>query len=239
MMSMLPSQNKHILLVEDHKATARAVQYCLEKNGYRIKTVQTGERALEEAQHNRYKLIILDIGLPDVSGFDVLHELRSKSYTIPILILSGQTEIEDRVKGLKLGADDYLMKPFDVRELLARVETILKRNGNRWTGVLQCEDLIVDQEKMKVFRNDLEIILTPKEFSLLVFFLHHPSEVISRKRLAEEVWGLKFDPGTNVIDVTICRLRKSINEGCEKKLISTIQSEGFILKTGHLWTFTS
>jgi DNA-binding response OmpR family regulator len=209
---------------------ARMTQHQLEKGGYSVTTAHTGEQALEEARHKQFELIVLDIGLPDVSGFEVLQHLRSDSYDIPVLILSAQTEVDDRVKGLKLGADDYLIKPYDSRELLARVETILNRSGSRRTGVLQCEDLLLDIVKRKVLRGDQEIILTPKEFSLLEFFLRHPSEVIPRQRLAEEVWGLKFDPGTNVVDVNVSRLRKSINDGFDKKLISTVHGEGFILK---------
>jgi two-component system, OmpR family, copper resistance phosphate regulon response regulator CusR len=230
-MRMLSSISIHILLVEDHHDTAKVIQFHLKKSGYLVTTVKTGAQALEEARHKRYDLIVLDIGLPDVSGFEVLHQLRSESYEIPVLILTGQVEIEDRVRGLKLGADDYLIKPYDSRELLARVETIIKRNAPRQTGILHYEDLVVDLENRKVLRRDAELNLTPKEFSLLVFFLRHPSEILSRHRLAEEVWGLKFDPGTNVVDVSVSRLRKTINEGYEKQLISTVYGEGFVLKT--------
>jgi DNA-binding response OmpR family regulator len=220
----------HILLVEDHKQTARVVQHQLTRGGYQVTAVYTGEQALIEAKQKQFEFIILDIGLPDISGLEVLSRLRAESYTTPVLILSAQAEVDDRVKGLKFGADDYLSKPFDARELLARIETILNRSGDQRTGILQCEDLILDVVKRNVVRGNKKIILTPKEFTLLEYFLRHPSEVISRKRLAEEVWGLTFDPGTNVVDVNVSRLRKSINEGFDKKLISTIHGEGFILR---------
>ncbi len=226
------SNRLHILLVEDHKQMARVAQRQLEKGGYEVTTVYTGELALKVVRQKQFELMVLDIGLPDVSGFDVLKKLRDESYNIPVLILSAQVEVDNRVKGLKLGADDYLIKPYDARELLARVESILHRSGKSRTGILQYEDLILDVVKRKVFRANREILLTQKEFSLLEIFLRNPTEIISRKRLTEEIWGLKFDPGTNVVDVSVSRLRKSINEGFEKKLISTVHGEGFVLKAG-------
>ena len=220
---------RKILLVEDYKAQARVTRHELESGGYAVTVVSTGEEALIEIHRQQFELIVLDVGLPGISGFDVLQQIRIESYAIPVLILSAQEEIDDRVKGLKLGADDYLVKPYDARELIARVETILHRSGNHRVSILQFDDLVLDLVKRKMFRNDHEIPLTSTEFSLMAYFLRHPTEIITRQKLTEEVWGMTFDPGTNIVDVTISRLRKSINEGFERKYISTVHGEGFIL----------
>jgi len=224
------SQKIRLLLVEDEKKLARAIERQLIRAGYDVDLAFTGEVATEKLSTNEFHLVILDITLPGKSGIDVLHELRSQSYPTPVLILSARDRVQDRIHGLQTGADDYVVKPFDSSELLARVQAVLRRAGVLRTSILQAGDLIMDVVKRTVKREDKDINLTQKEFALLEFFLRNKNTILTRKRIAEQVWGYKFETGTNIVDVYISYLRESIDKTFYRKLIETVRGEGFMLK---------
>lgn len=222
---------KRILIVEDNKDIALLVERRLSKQ-FAVEVAVNGEEATEKINANPYDLIILDLSLPKKSGFDVLKDMRKKSAYPPVLILSGLNAVEDKVKGLKLGADDYLAKPFDVKELIARIDALLRRVPSAQEIVkLAAGDLEMDLVARKVVRSGSDIMLSPREFALLEYLLRKKDKVVSRKEIAEEVWGHKFDAGTNFVDVYINYLRKSVDKDFPKKLIHTVYGQGFVLKT--------
>jgi DNA-binding response OmpR family regulator len=218
-----------ILLVEDEKKLARTLERHLSREGYEIDFAFDGDEAKEKALANEYKLLILDLNLPKKSGYDVLYELRLQLYATPVLILSARDKVEDRVKGLRLGADDYLIKPFDSSELIARVQAILRRSETTAGQFLTACDLTMDLKERKVSRGEREIDLSPKEFALLEFFLRNKNQVLTRKRIAEQVWGYNFDTGTNLVDVYVYYVREAIDKGYPRKLINTVRGQGFIM----------
>lgn len=224
------AQNMRILLVEDEKKLARLLERQLMRAGYVVELAFDGIEAEEKAQAREFELIILDLNLPKKSGFQFLQELRSQCYATPVLILSARDQLEDRVKGLQIGADDYLIKPFDFSELLARCEAILRRLGFSSTPILQAGDLILDVIHRTVKRASKPIELSQREYALLEYFLRNKNQVLTRKRLAEQVWGYKFDTGTNIVDVYVSYLRKAIDQEFSPKLIHTLYGEGFMLK---------
>lgn len=219
-----------ILLVEDEKKLARSLERQLTRLGYDVVLAFDGVEAHDKAQSHELALIILDLNLPKKSGFEVLEELRAQSYSTPVLILSARDKVEDRIKGLQIGADDYLVKPFDFGELSARIEAILRRGEVKRIAILQAADLTMDVLKRTVKRGGVDIALTPKEFAVLEYFLRNKNQLLTRKRIAEQVWGYTFDTGTNIVDVYVRYLRKSIDEGFAKKLIQTVYAQGFMLK---------
>lgn len=227
---MIAESPIRILLVEDEKRLARLIERQLIRAGYSVSLAFTAEEALAKAISTQINLILLDINLPDKSGFEVLRELRDKSYTTPVLILTARRQIEDRIQGLEIGADDYLVKPFDSGELLARIHAILRRSGIERTSILSAADLVFDVVKKTVRRNDKELKLSQRELALLEFFLKNKNQIITRKRIAQEVWGYTFETGTNIVDVYVSYLRRSINDGFEHKLIQTVYGQGFMLK---------
>ncbi len=221
---------KRILVVEDHKDIAMLVEKRLSKT-FAVELAFNGEDASDLLNDKEFDLVILDLSLPKKSGFDVLKDLRKKSSFPPVLILSGLNAVDDKVKGLKLGADDYLAKPFDMKELMARIEALLRRVPTAAEVVkLDIADLEMDLVGRKVLRGGKEIELSPKEFSLLEYLLRNKNKVVSRKQIAEDVWGHHFDAGTNFVDVYINYLRNSIDKSFEKKLIHTVYGQGFIIK---------
>ncbi|MEW6061160.1 MAG: response regulator transcription factor [Bacteroidota bacterium] len=221
---------KRILVVEDHKNIAMLVERRLSKM-FSVDLAYDGEMASQKLLENEYDLVVLDLSLPRKSGFEVLKELRKRSAHPPVLILSGLNAVEDKVKGLKLGADDYLAKPFDMKELIARIEALLRRVASTGESLkLTVADLEMDLVTRKVFRAGKEIELSPKEFALLEYMIRNKSKVVSRKQIAEDVWGHTFDAGTNFVDVYINYLRNSIDKEFDKKLIQTVYGQGFVLK---------
>ncbi len=228
----MPSSETKIrlLVVEDEKKLAQSLERQLAAAGYAVEAVFDGIAASEKAQQQAFDLIILDLKLPKKSGLEVLQELRTRNSATPVLILSARDKVEDRVQGLQLGADDYLVKPFDSGELLARIEAILRRAGLANVTVLQAGDLTLDVVQRSVKRGDKEISLTQKEFALLEYFVRNKNQILTRKRIAEQVWGYTFDTGTNIVDVYVSYLRKKIDEGFPSKLLQTIHREGFLLK---------
>lgn len=229
-MKKTDDQPKRILVVEDHKEIALVVEKRLSKL-FTVEIAVNGEDASRMLLENEYDLVILDLSLPKKSGFEVLKELRKRSAFPPVLILSGLNAVDDKVKGLKLGADDYLAKPFDMKELMARIEALFRRVPSAGEVVkLSVADLEMDLISRKVVRAGKEIELSPKEFALLEYFLRNKGKVVSRKQIAEDVWGHHFDAGTNFVDVYINYLRNSIDKEFEKKLIQTVYGQGFVVK---------
>lgn len=221
---------KKILIVEDNKDVVLIVQRKLTRANFHVDAAYDGVEALEKINVQEYELIILDISLPKKSGLEVLKEIREKGNKTPVLVLSGLNEVDDKVKGLKYGADDYLGKPFEPKELIARIEAILRRFNAAPDMKLRASNLELDLVARKVTRDGKDIDLSPKEFSLLEYLMKHKNEVVSRQQIAQDVWGYNFDTGTNYVDVYINYLRNSIDKNYTKKLIQTVFGKGFTLK---------
>jgi DNA-binding response OmpR family regulator len=219
-----------ILLVEDERKLARVIERQLVRAAYKVDVAFDGQTAIGNIFSEEYHIIVLDLNLPNKSGIEVIHEIRSQSYLTPVLIISARDTVKDRVIGLEIGADDYLTKPFDSSELLARIQAILRRSGTLRTAILKAHDLTMDLVKRSVTRNGKKITLTQTEFSLLEFFLRNKNAILTRRRIAEQVWGYNFETGTNIVDVYVSYLRDSIDEGYPTRLIETIRGEGFMLR---------
>ena len=219
-----------ILLVEDEERIASFVARGLKEAHYIVDIARDGEKGLFLAEVNEYDLIILDIMLPGVDGISVCRQLRSKKMEMPVLILSAKDRALDKVRGLNCGADDYLAKPFAFKELLARVQALLRRHRPIQGGVLKIEDLELNQLTHKVTRAGKEIELTSKEYVLLEYFMLNPGIVITRTDISEHVWHEDFDSLTNVIDVFVSYLRNKIDKGFAKPLLHTVRGSGYCLK---------
>jgi two-component system copper resistance phosphate regulon response regulator CusR len=219
-----------ILIVEDEKKTAAYLQKGLGEQGFVVDISHDGEDGLLLATTVEYNLIILDVMVPLRDGWTVIKELKRRSIQTPVLFLTARDSIDDRVKGLELGADDYLIKPFAFVELLARIRSILRRGPTRPAEQLQMADLTLDQIRHKAFRNGQPLDLTPKEFTLLTLFLNRPAEVLSRTLIAEQVWDVHFESDTNIIDVAIRRLRQKIDDPFPQKLLHTVRGVGYVLE---------
>lgn len=222
-----------ILIIEDEERIATLVKRALEENHFKATVAYDGQMGLKLALQNNYALVITDIVLPRMSGMDLCKELRMAKPDLPIIMLTALGTTDDKVEGFDAGADDYLVKPFEMRELLVRIRALLKRNekGQWRTGsVLRYADLEMDLHTKIVKRGTVEINLTPKEFNLLKFMLENPERVLSRVEIAEKVWDTHFDTGTNFIDVYINYLRKKIDREFDGRLIHTRPGMGFILK---------
>jgi two-component system copper resistance phosphate regulon response regulator CusR len=218
-----------ILVVEDEKKAAGYLRKGLVENGYVVDLAADGEEGLALARSGSYELVILDVMLPGRDGWSVLGELRRGGLQTPVLFLTARDSLPDRVKGLNLGADDYLVKPFAFSELLARVRSILRRGPVRREDTLKHADLEIDLVRHRAARGGRKIDLTPKEFALLALLARRSGEVLSRTAIAEEVWDMNFDGGTNVVDVHVRRLRSKIDDPFEKKLIHTVRGMGYVL----------
>lgn len=217
-------------MVEDERRLAESVERQLKRAGYEVELAGDGDEALEMARGHEFHLILLDLNLPRRSGFEVIEILRAEMRETPILILSARDGVEDRIEGLRRGADDFLVKPFDFDELSARIEAILRRAGHDRLSVFEAADLTMDVVGRKVRRGGRDIALSPREFGLLEFFLRNKNQILTRRRIAEQVWGYSFDTGTNIVDVYVSYLRKAIDAGFDRKLIQTIPRQGFVLK---------
>ena len=219
-----------ILLVEDDSRVASFIKRGLREETYAVDIAKDGEEAIYMAQSNEYDLIILDLLLPKKSGLEVLKTLRSEKIATPTLMLTAKDEVEDRVKGLDAGADDYLTKPFGFDELLARIRALLRRRGDMVPTLLKVGDLELDTLRHKARRGGKELELTSREYALLEYLMRHADRVVTRTMLAEHVWEQDFDPLSNVIDVHIARLRRKIDAGFKKKYLQTIRGTGYTLK---------
>jgi len=220
-----------ILVVEDEKKVAALIKRGLEENGFLIDIVYDGLIAKQIAINEDYDLIILDLNLPGLNGYEVCKEIRNTKQAVPILMLTALSSVDDKIMGFDSGADDYLAKPFDFKELLARVRSLLKRSkhSNFTTKSLKIANLELDTEMKVVRRNNKKIVLTAKEYTLLEFLLRNKGRVISRAEIAEKVWDITFDTGTNVIDVYINFLRRKIDKDYEPKLIHTQIGLGYYI----------
>jgi len=218
-----------ILLVEDEPSAARMLAKGLREEAYAVDVAADGERALELAFVNDYDLVILDVMLPRKGGFEVCRELRAAGSAVPVLMLTARDAVEDRVAGLDSGADDYLPKPFDFEELLARVRALLRRRPALYPEVINVADLSVDTRARRARRRGRDVELTAKEYALLEYLARRADEVVGRADIAEHVWDESYDPFSKVIEVFIQRLRRKVDEGHDLKLIRTRRGEGYML----------
>jgi DNA-binding response OmpR family regulator len=221
-----------ILIIEDEDTLAKNISDVLIKEGYTTDLAQDGEEGLTKGLSDEYNLILLDVLLPKKNGFEVLRELRKNKISTPVLILTIKNSVENRVEGLDSGADDYLIKPFAVPELLARIRTILRRNSDDKSTTLNAGDLELETLRREAFVNKNFINLTPKEYSILELLMYNKNRVLSRLSIAEYVWGDNFDlfNMTNFVDVHIKNIRKKLDEHTEKKIIKTIRGIGFMIE---------
>jgi len=220
-----------ILVVEDDPKTARFLKQGLEEEGHAVDVAADGEEGSYLGHLNPYDLILLDIQLPKQNGLQLAAGLRREGVETPILMLTGRDSTPDVVRGLNAGADDYLTKPFDFDELLARVNALTRRRGGgSATGVLRFEDLEMDRLRRRVRRGTAGIELSPREFRLLEYFMLHPDEVVTRVQLLEKVWDMSFDPETNVVDAHLSNLRKKLEQGGASRLIQTVRGAGYALR---------
>ncbi|HEY9647338.1 MAG TPA: response regulator transcription factor [Chroococcidiopsis sp.] len=220
----------HILLVEDEVKLARFIELELGCEGYRISVEHDGLSGLTTARESTPDLVILDWMLPGMSGVDVCRRLRATGSKVPVIFLTAKDEVGDRVAGLDAGADDYVVKPFSIEELLARVRAHLRRTQEEDVDQLQFEDLTLNRRTREVFRNNRQIELTAKEFDLLEYLLAHPKQVLTRDRILEEVWGYDFMGDSNIIEVYIRYLRLKLEDRDEKRLIQTVRGVGYVLR---------
>ena len=223
-----------LLSIEDERSTAAYLQKGLTEHGHVVDTAFDGVEGLHLATSGHYDLILLDVGLPGASGWDVLEGIRTQQQT-PVFFISGRDEVEDRVKGLLLGADDYMVKPFAFSELLARIQVVARRRTSLSApeGVLRVGELEVDTARRRVKRGTQRMDLTPQEFVLLDYLARHAGQVVSRTLIAQNVWDMHFDSDTNVVDVAVRRLRAKIDEPFAEKLIHTVRGVGYVLEPRH------
>jgi two-component system copper resistance phosphate regulon response regulator CusR len=218
-----------VLIVEDEAKTGDYLRKGLTENGFVVDLVSNGMDGLHLALTEDYAVIVLDVMLPGMDGWSVLRELR-KAKDTPVIFLTARDEVEDRVKGLELGADDYLVKPFAFSELLARLRTLLRRGRNVQAEVLSIAGLELDPVRRRVARGATRIDLTAKEFALLHLLMRRQGEVLSRTFIAEQVWDMNFDSDTNVVEVAIRRLRAKMDDPFEQKLLHTVRGMGYVLE---------
>ena len=218
----------HILIVEDEVKIAEYLAKGLNESGYSTTIAENGVRALSCLQQQSFDLVLLDVMLPDLDGWQVLQTLRTFSQ-IPVLMLTARDHVLDRVKGLELGADDYLTKPFSYIELLARIKSLLRRVPRLEQEAYQVSDLVLNRLKHEVYRNGQKIDLSQKEFALLQLLMEHQGQVMTRSQIASMVWNINFNTDTNVVDVAIRRLRSKIDDHYTPKLIHTVRGMGYKL----------
>jgi DNA-binding response OmpR family regulator len=216
-----------ILVAEDDAPLAEFLHQRLQQEQFAVQVVSDGKEAQQLASDQAYDLVILDLSMPGANGLEVLRGIRSKKPDLPVLIVTGANMVEERVRGLDAGADDYLAKPFAFAELAARIRAILRRGNRPGRAVLQVEDLELDRVSHSVRRGSHDIELTPKEFALLEFLMRHEGQPVSRSSIVEQVWKLNFNTMTNVVDVYINYLRRKVDSGYDRRLIRTIRGVGY------------
>ena len=223
-----------ILLVEDDRRSREFLHKGLTEEGYVVDAAADGEAGLNAALEREYDLIILDVMMPGRDGWSVVSSLRAKGNTVPVLFLTARDTVRDRVKGLELGADDYLVKPFAWAEFVARIKTLMRRGPARQMETLKVGDLEIDMPKMKARRGGKVIDLTAKEFQLLSLLARRAGDVLSRTMLAEQVWDMNFSTDSNAVDVALGRLRKKVDDPFPQKLIHTVRGLGYVMEDrGH------
>lgn len=219
-----------LLIIEDEAKTASYLRKGLTESGFVVDWTDRGFSGLHLAMTQDYDLIVLDVMLPECDGWSILASLRQAGKQLPVLFLTARDEVQDRVKGLELGADDYLIKPFAFSELLARIHCLLRRTPHRQPETLRVADLELDLVRHKAMRAGQRIDLTPKEFALLSLLARRKGEVLSRTLIAEQVWDMHFDSDTNVVDVAVRRLRRKVDDAFAHKLIQTVRGLGYSLE---------
>jgi DNA-binding response OmpR family regulator len=219
-----------ILVIEDDRTVGQYVKHGLEEQRYTADLVDEGLEGLRMASTGHYDVIVLDLRLPGMTGLEIVRTLRDRGVTTPVLMLTAQDSVEFKVQGLRAGADDYVTKPFSFEELLARVEALSRRPREVAPAVLQLDDLVLDVGGREVRRGGNLLDLTPKEYLVLEYLMRHPGRVMSRTLITEYAWDYHFDPGTNIVDVVINRLRKKVDGGGAKKLIHTVRGVGYVVK---------
>ena len=223
------STGMRILVVEDEKKVANFIKKGLEEEHYAVDNAYDGESGLYMAEVNEYDLIVLDLMIPKIDGLEVLRRVRGNRNNVPILVLTAKDSVEDIVRGLDAGCDDYLTKPFEFLVFLARVRALLRREKVDKEPILRIDDLSLSLVTHKVMRGGKEIELTAKEYSLLEYFMRNPDKILTRTMISEHVWDYHFDSMTNLVDVYVNYLRKKIDKGFELKLIHTIRGVGYLL----------
>lgn len=218
-----------LLVVEDDKPVATFLRKGLEAENYTVELAGDGKQALFMATEYEFDLVILDLTLPEADGLDVLKGLRAKKPNLPVMVLTGRSRVEDRVRGLDVGADDYLTKPFAYTELSARIRALMRRGGRPVEATLRVADLEINRVERTVKRGDRRVELTPKEFALLEYLMRNAGHRVTRAMIIEHVWNLSFDTMTNVVDVYINYLRRKIDEGEAVRLIRTVRGVGYQL----------
>jgi two-component system, OmpR family, response regulator MprA len=226
-----PAAPPTVLIVEDRREVLDVLQRTLTHNGYRVRTAGDGEAGLAAALEHQPDLVILDVGLPKLSGLQVARELRTRGFSAPVLMLTARITVADRVSGLDAGADDYLVKPFDYEELLARVKALLRRSTFRADAtVLRAGDLTLDPLAREVTRNGVPIALTQKEYALLEYLVRHVGQTLTREQITENVWKTELDPSTNVVDVYVAYLRRKLEGEHGGPLLHTVRGVGYVLR---------
>lgn len=220
----------NLLVIEDDQVLGKAIQRGMIEAGHQCLWVRNGKRGLEEAQSQQFDAVILDLMLPDLAGMEIMKGMRQGGIRTPVLILTSMSAVEDRVNGLKAGADDYLVKPFAFPELFARLEAIIRRSADKPASTLKAGPLTLDLTNRRVTRAGSEIILTPTEFSLLEFLMRYAGQVVTRKMLCEHLWESDWEGVTNVVEVHINRLRGKIDRGYDEPLIQTVRGRGYVLR---------
>lgn len=219
-----------ILVIEDEKKTATFLSKGLKENGFVVDWAENGIDGINLLESGHYQLAVLDVMLPEMDGWSVLAQIKAKNIGTRVLLLTAKDSIEDRVRGLELGADDYLIKPFAFSELLARIRNILRRNSHMAIEQIAIAGLEIDVTKHRVVRHGKRIDLTPKEYQLLLLLARHPGDVMTRTYIAEQVWDMNFDSDTNVVDVAVKRLRNKIDTPFDEKLIHTVRGVGYVFE---------
>lgn len=222
----------NILIVEDEPKVAAFIKKGLEVTGFNAELAVDGQIALDKAKAFNYDLIVLDVNLPQLSGFEVCKQLREGNYKAPILMLTAMGSIKDKVQGFEMGSDDYLVKPFEFEELLARIKALIKRAkiAPSLETIIRVGDLELDTDRKSVIRNGIQITLTAKEFTLLEYLMRNTGKILSRSDIAEKIWNISSDTGSNIIDLYIFYLRKKIDKDFTPKLIHTHVGMGYVLK---------
>lgn len=219
-----------LLVVEDEKKLNDLITKKLEKEYYGVDSCFNGEEAVRYVEGTEYDAIILDIMLPKLDGFEVIKRIRAKKNKVPILLLTARDNIDDKVKGLDYGADDYLVKPFIFEELMARIRVLLRRNSGNADNIITIANLKVDLDAKTVFRDDVLIKLSGREYSILEYLIRNKGKILPRERIEDHIWNYEYEGGTNVIDVYIRYLRKKIDDGYTPKLIHTVRGLGYVLR---------
>jgi two-component system copper resistance phosphate regulon response regulator CusR len=220
----------NVLVIEDDPTVGGFIRRGLEEQQYRVSLVTNGEEGERIAASESFDVVILDMRLPGKSGLDVLQSLRARGFETPVLVLTAQDAVDAKVRTFRAGADDYVTKPFAFEELLARVEALSRRPKALASPLLKVADLEVNRDTREVRRDGTLIDLTPKEFAVLEYLMRHAGRVMSRTLITEYAWGYHFDPGTNIVDVVINHLRKKIDAGRGRKLITTVRGVGYVIK---------